>query len=196
MADSEETKKHKPTHRWAEEETSAFLSLMRGEEGELGLFERMKRKKLSRVKAMEEIASKMKQKGFDLSATTVDNKWKSLLSTYRQVEDHKNQSGNDRVKEGIWHQEVGDIVGERASTKPRTVVGSGIPFVPQADAEETPSGPAGPSSSSVPGYSPPLFWPSASAISRPSASQSQWDPPFGGPPHWLLTFPSLVAQAV
>ena len=102
---------------------------MKGKDGELGFFDRIKRKKVSRVKAMSEIADEMVRHGFEVTGTTVDNKWKSLLSSFRQVEDHNGQTGNDRMPEGLFHQEIADIIGERASTRPRGVVGSGIPYV-------------------------------------------------------------------
>ena len=112
-----ETRKRKQTHQWSDDETSFFLSLMSGTEEEPGFFKRIKTKKISRVKAMEEISEVMRKKGYGVSAAVVDNKWKSLLSNFRLVEDHNNQSGNDRIKEGPYHAEVGAIVGERASTR-------------------------------------------------------------------------------
>ena len=51
------------------------------------------------------------------------------FASFRQVEDHNGQTGNDRMPEGLFHREIADIIGERASTRPRSVVGSGIPYV-------------------------------------------------------------------
>ena len=50
-----------------------FLSLRKGKDGELGFFVRIKRK-VSRVKAMSEIADEMVRHGFEMTGTTVENK--------------------------------------------------------------------------------------------------------------------------
>ena len=56
----------------------------------------------------------------------VDNKWKSLLKRFRNVEDHNSKSGNSRMPEDVFHEDMFSIMGEKASTRPRTVAGSRI----------------------------------------------------------------------
>ena len=75
---------------------------------------------------MEEIASLMKEKGYDVTAVNCDNKWKALLHAYRLVEDHNSQSGNGVLKDGPWHDEMAVIMGDKASTRPKSLVGSGL----------------------------------------------------------------------
>ena len=82
-------------HAWTDEETRKFLSLMKGEGDALGYFGKIKTKRMERIAAMREIADTLNEAlGTSLTASQVDNKWKSLLSRYRMVEDQNNQSGN------------------------------------------------------------------------------------------------------
>ena len=129
VGSSGSSKRKRSNHQWSNEETNFFLSLMKEKDGELGFFDRIKRKKVSRVKAISEIVDEMVRHGFEMTGTTVENNWKSLLSSFRQVEEHNGQTGNDRMPEGLFHRETADIIGERTSTRPRGVVGSGIPYV-------------------------------------------------------------------
>ena len=117
-----------PSHIWTNEETGVFLSLMQGNETTIGYFNRMKLHKMPRTKANEEIASLMKDKGYDVN---YDNKWKALLHAYRLVEDHNSQSGNGVLKDGPWHDEMAVIMGDKASTRPKSLVGSGLPPQPR-----------------------------------------------------------------
>ena len=75
------SKRKRSNHQWSNEETKLFLKLMKGKYGELGFFDRTKRKKVSRVKALSEIADGMVRHGFEMTGTTVDKKRESLLSS-------------------------------------------------------------------------------------------------------------------
>lgn len=101
---------------------------MRGSDEQLGFFDRIKKKKMERTRAMKEIAQLLVADGYEVCATQVDNRWKSLLSRFRVVEDHNNTSGNDTMAGGDYHEDMAEILGERASTKPKVVAGSGVPL--------------------------------------------------------------------
>ena len=92
---------------------------------------------------MEEIASLMKEKGYDVTAVNCDNKWKALLHAYRLVEDHNSQSGNGVLKDGPWHDEMAVIMGDKASTRPKSLVGSGLPPPPRGNSPVSPTSSAG-----------------------------------------------------
>ena len=115
-------------HHWTEEETRAFLKLMRGWGWPPGIFERIKLKHLERVKAMKEISLLLQAQGYQVNPTHVDNRWKSLLAKYRAVEDHNNTSGNDTMAGMPFHDEMDEVCGERASTKPKAIAGSRVPL--------------------------------------------------------------------
>ena len=83
--------------------------------------------------AMDDIAQQLKKEGFDVTGFQCDNKWKSLLKDYRETEDANARSGAGRVDppSGSFgfevHEAMGVMMGERASTRPKCVMGSGIP---------------------------------------------------------------------
>lgn len=107
-----------------------FLGLMKGNDEEPGFFARIKSKKLERARAMDEVAALLKRKGISVSGQQVDNKWKSLLARYRAVEDHNGQTGNNVMANAPFHEEIAEIMGERASTRPVCCAGTGVPVVP------------------------------------------------------------------
>ena len=91
-------------------------------------------KKMQRTKAMEAISTNLSTNfGFSITAAQADNKWKALLKDFRQVEDANNRSGAAPMEPpgesfGLEvHQMMEEIVGEKASSRPALLVGSGLP---------------------------------------------------------------------
>ena len=154
---------------WTDAETRRFLELMGCDRSEESYFAKMKSKHLSRARVMKDIAARLNQEGISVTSSQVDNKWKSLLNSYRAVEDYNSKSGNDVKKDAPFHDEIGSIIGDRASTRPKSLAGSSLPVVAVVDVDVPgiPSTPATPST--------PKFVSSCSSAS--SASPSFIDSP-------------------
>ena len=121
-------------HVWTKEETRAFLNLLHGTDKEQGYYQSIVSKKMQRTKAMEAISTNLSTNfGFSITAAQADNKWKALLKDFRQVEDANNRSGAAPMEPpggsfGLEvHQMMEEIVGEKASSRPALLVGSGLP---------------------------------------------------------------------
>lgn len=176
-----------PAHVWTDEETRVFLSLMKGDGDQPGFFSRIKNKRLERSRAMNEVAAQLRKKGVNVTGQQVDNKWKSLLARFRSVEDHNGQSGNGTMQPSPFHEEMSDIMGERASTRPVSCAGTGVPVLhPDCPLSPAPSDAGAGSSyrnssrilrnsSSTPEIV--LPWPAKTAASSPGRTSSRSPPP-------------------
>ncbi len=63
-----------PSRRWTDADTAKFLSIMNGSADTLGYYERIKKKKLERKRAMEEVAALLRSKNVNVTGSQVDNK--------------------------------------------------------------------------------------------------------------------------
>ena len=154
---------------WTDAETRRFLELTGCDRSEERYFAKMKSKHLSRARVMKDIAVRLNQEGISVTSSQVDNKRKSLLNSYRAVEDYNSKSGNDVKKDAPFHDEIGTIIGDRASTRPKSLAGSSLPVVAVVDVDvpDIPSTPATP-------YTPKF---ATSCSSASSASPSFIDSP-------------------
>ena len=154
---------------WTDAETRRFLELMGCDRSEESYFAKMKSKHLSRARVMKDIAARLNQEGISVTSSQVDNKWKSLLNSYRAVEDYNSKSGNDVKKDAPFHDEIGSIIGDRASTRPKSLAGSSLPVVAVVDVD-VPGIPSTPATASTPKFV-------SSCSSASSASPSFIDSP-------------------
>ena len=110
-----------PSHIWTDEETGVFLSLMQGDETRIGYFNTMKLKRMPWRKALEEIAALMKKNGYKVTAVNYDNKWKTPCYTHTGWSRTITPSqANDVLKDCPWHEEMAAILGDKASTSPKS----------------------------------------------------------------------------
>ena len=96
---------------------------MKRKDGELGCFDRIERKMVSRVKAMSEIADEIVRHGFEMTGATTEDKWNSLVSTFIQIEDHNEQTGIDRILEREAHSTEKLLIISAKGLRPTTGCG-------------------------------------------------------------------------
>ncbi|XP_067216844.1 uncharacterized protein [Linepithema humile] len=106
------------TFSWNDANTKLFLSLYK-EMKELVAYRKIK----SFKEMWKRITDEMKNSGYDVTATQVENKWKTLERQYKKVISNNNQTGKGRIT-CSYQAELTEILSKCHKIVPLAVTGS------------------------------------------------------------------------
>ncbi|XP_011640638.1 trihelix transcription factor GT-2-like [Pogonomyrmex barbatus] len=103
---------------WTDTNTKLFLSLYK-ENIDLFVQRKIKTKKI----LWQKISEKMKIQGYNVSAIQVENKYKSLERSYKNVITHNKKSGRNRLN-CPYETELAELLGGKHNIKPLLLSGN------------------------------------------------------------------------
>ena len=120
---------------WSDNEVKALISIW----GEENIQEELDGAVRNQV-IFNDIATKMREKGYERDWKQCRTKIKNLKKEYRQTKDHNGQTGRGR-KVCKFYRELDDILGHRPASMPAVLLDTGntsssTPEAPTAESEE------------------------------------------------------------
>ena len=106
---------------WSSDETQALIEIWSDEQVQAKLRKNGKTKPI-----FEKIAEKLRQLGYNKSATQCHTKIKNLIARYRKVKDNNRKSGSEGNTSFIYFDDIDSVLGTRAASEPPVLMDSGI----------------------------------------------------------------------